>query len=217
MSATTLVAPGLEAEIEQLKNEIRELYPRSQAMRLEIGAKLLELQDKLGAPHGQRGTFIETVVTELHIPKSTCYELMEFARVKGEPEKFVRRLRQTLKWKQEPEDGTRERQATSRPHEKPYLRRRTQIHISVSPETREKLKKAVAKVNAAGPQAVKQLSERITREVFRAAAKIRSVRTQRSFSCSMRSLPTTTCSLRKRSVIYKEDGSVLVRLVKGCC
>ena len=84
MSSATLVAPELEAEIEQLKDEIRELYPRSQAMRIEIGAKLLELQDKLA--HYGNGTFIQTVVSELHIPKSTCYELMEFTRVKGEPE-----------------------------------------------------------------------------------------------------------------------------------
>jgi hypothetical protein len=34
-------------EIQQLKDEIRDLYPRSQIMRLEIGAKLLELQAKL--------------------------------------------------------------------------------------------------------------------------------------------------------------------------
>jgi len=168
MSATTLVAPALEAEIEQLKDEIRELYPRSQAMRLEIGAKLLELQEKL-AHHGN-GTFIETVVTELHIPKSTCYELMEFARVKGEPESLSG-IETNFDLEVEPEDGPGKGK-TSRPHEKHYPRR-TQIHISVSPETREKLKKAVAKVNAAGPQAVKQLSERITREVFRAAAKIR--------------------------------------------
>lgn len=84
MTSETLVAPELEAEIEQLKDEIRELYPRSQAMRIEIGAKLLELQAKLA--HYGNGTFIQTVVTELHIPKSTCYELMEFARVTGEPD-----------------------------------------------------------------------------------------------------------------------------------
>ena len=77
MSARTLVAPELDAEIEQLKDEIRELYPRSQAMRLEIGAKLLELQAKLA--HYGTGDFIQTVVSELHIPKSTCYHLMEFA------------------------------------------------------------------------------------------------------------------------------------------
>jgi hypothetical protein len=168
MCATTLVAPALEAEIEQLKDEIRELYPRSQAMRLEIGVKLLELQDKL-ARHGN-GTFIQTVVTELHIPKSTCYELMEFARVKPDPESSSGDWT-NFDLEVEPGEDTGKGK-TNRPHEKVYPRR-TQIHIAVSPETREKLKKAVAKVNAAGPQAVKQLSERITREVFRAAAKIR--------------------------------------------
>ena len=165
MSATTLVAPELEAEIEQLKDEIRELYPRSQAMRLEIGAKLLELQAKLA--HYGNGTFIQNVVTELHIPKSTCYELMEFARVKGEQESlsgFETNFEEGLG------EGTGEGKA-HRPHEKVYPRR-TQIHILVSKATREKLKKAVAKVNAAGAEAVKDLSERITQEVFRAAAKI---------------------------------------------
>lgn len=168
MSATTLVAPALEAEIEQLKDEIRELYPRSQAMRLEIGAKLLELQDKL-AHHGN-GTFIQTVVTELHIPKSTCYELMEFARVKSEPESLSGD-ETNFEIEEEPEEGSKEGKR-NRPHDKVYPRK-TQIHIVVSPATREKIKKAVAKVNAAGREAVLELSERITREVFRAAANIK--------------------------------------------
>ena len=168
MSATTLVAPALEAEIEQLKDEIRELYPRSQAMRLEIGAKLLELQDKL-AHHGN-GTFIQTVVAELHIPKSTCYELMEFARVKGELESLSGD-ETNFEIEEEPEEGRGEGKRNRR-HEKDYPRK-TQINIAVSEATREKIKKAVAKINAAGPEAVKQLSEAITREVFRAAAKVK--------------------------------------------
>jgi hypothetical protein len=168
MSPATLVAPELEAEIEQLKEEIRELYPRSQAMRLEIGAKLLELQDKLA--HYGNGTFIQTVVTELHIPKSTCYELMEFARVKGEPDSLSGD-ETNFEDDEEPGNGV-EGKKGHRTQEKVYPRR-TQIHITVSEATREQLKEAVAKVNAAGPQAVKQLSERITREVFRAAAKIK--------------------------------------------
>jgi hypothetical protein len=168
MSPATLVAPELEAEIEQLKEEIRELYPRSQAMRLEIGAKLLELQDKLA--HYGNGTFIQTVVTELHIPKSTCYELMEFARVKGEPDSLSGD-ETNFEDDEEPGNGTGGKKGHGT-QEKVYPRR-TQIHITVSEATREQLKEAVAKVNAAGPQAVKQLSERITREVFRAAAKIK--------------------------------------------
>jgi len=168
MSSATLVAPELEAEIEQLKDDIRELYPRSQMMRLEIGTKLLELQDKLA--HYGNGTFIQTVVTELHIPKSTCYELMEFARVKGEPDSLSG-FETNFENDEEPGNGTGRKKGHDT-QEKVYPRK-TQIHISVSPETRERLKKAVAKINAAGPKAVKQLSERITQEVFRAAAKIR--------------------------------------------
>jgi hypothetical protein len=168
MSATALLSPALEAEIEQLKDEIRELYPRSQAMRLEIGAKLLELQDKLA--HYGNGTFVQTVVTELRIPKSTCYELMEFARVNGELESLSGD-ETNFDLEVEPEEGSGERRRR-RPHEKVYPRK-TQIHIAVSEATREKIKKAVAKINAAGPEAVKQLSESITREVFRAAAKVK--------------------------------------------
>ncbi len=168
MSATTLVAPALEAEIEQLKDEIRELYPRSQAMRLEIGAKLLELQEKLA--HYGNGTFIQTVVTELHIPKSTCYELMAFAQVKSDP-KGSSDDWTNFEVEEEPEEGRGEGKR-NRTHEKAYPRK-TQIHIVVSPATREKLKKAVAKVNAAGREAVLELSERITREVFRAAANLK--------------------------------------------
>ncbi len=170
MSATTLIAPALEAEIEQLKDEIRELYPRSQAMRLEIGAKLLELQDKL-AHHGN-GTFIQTIVTELHIPKSTCYELMEFARVKGELESLSGDETNFDEGPEHYPEKLTSRDKEPRQYDKVYPRK-TQIHIAVSEATREKLKKAVAKVNAAGPEAVKQLSERITREVFRAAAKLK--------------------------------------------
>jgi hypothetical protein len=168
MSSATLVAPELEAEIEQLKDQIRELYPRSQVMRLEIGAKLLELQDKLA--HYGNGTFIQTVVTELHIPKSTCYELMDFARVKGEPDSLSDD-ETNFENDEEPGNGIGGKKGHGT-QDKVYPRR-TQIHICVSPETREKLKKAVAKISAAGPKAVKQLSERITQEVFRAAAKIK--------------------------------------------
>ena len=160
------VKAPIDQEIELLKDEIRELYPRSQIMRLEIGAKLLELQAKLA--HYGNGNFIQTVVSELHIPKSTCYELMEFARVKEDPESLST---DETNFEEEPEEGPGQGTAHRR-NEKIYPRR-TQIHIMVSPETREKLKKAVAKINAAGPKAVKQLSERITQEVFRAAAKIR--------------------------------------------
>jgi hypothetical protein len=166
MTPETLVASELETEIEQLKDEISELYPRSQAMRLEIGAKLLELQAKLA--HYGNGTFIETVVSELHIPKSTCYELMEFARVKGEPESLSGF---ETNFEEESVEDTGAGKALP-PQEKVYPRK-TQIQIVASPETREKLKKAVAKVNAAGREAVLDLSKRITREVFRAAAKIR--------------------------------------------
>jgi len=160
------VTAVLSQEIEELKDEIRELYPRSQAMRMEVGAKLLELQAKLA--HYGNGNFIETVTSELGIPKSTCYELMAFAKVSAESlsgdetnleEHLVGRGKHT---------SPRERDE----NEKVYPRK-TQIHIAVSETTREKLKKAVAKVNAAGPQAVKSLSQAITREVFRAAAKIK--------------------------------------------
>ena len=80
-------AKATEQQIGRVKDEIRELYPRSQEMRLQIGALLLALQALL-AHHGD-GVFIQTVVTELHIPKSTCYQLMDFARLRARTGKFV--------------------------------------------------------------------------------------------------------------------------------
>jgi hypothetical protein len=165
-TATAPLAPELDPDIEQLKADIRELYPRSQAMRREIGVKLLELQAKLA--HYGDGTFIQTVVTDLHIPKSTCYELMEFARVKEDPESLSDH---ETNFEDAPEESPTETQAP-RPTEQDYPRL-TQIHIAVSEATREKLKKAIAKINAAGPKVVKQFSERITQEVFRVADKIK--------------------------------------------
>jgi hypothetical protein len=166
------VKAPIDQEIELLKDEIRELYPRSQIMRLEIGAKLLELQAKLA--HYGDGNFIQTVVSELHIPKSTCYELMEFARVKEDPESLSTD-ETNFEEEQDPEKQTHyggRAAHSSRQYDKVYPRK-TQIHIAVSEATREKIKKAVAKINAAGPEAVKQLSRAITREVFRAAAKVK--------------------------------------------
>ena len=71
-------------EIEAIKQEIRELYSscqklntRYQSRRLELGVKLLQLQEMLACHH--KGTFINTT-DELGIPKSTVYDLLAFAK-----------------------------------------------------------------------------------------------------------------------------------------
>lgn len=65
-------------QIEELKNEIRDLYPRWQTLRLELGIKLLKLQ--AGIAHYGDGTFTKIVTVELGIPHTTAYRLIEFAK-----------------------------------------------------------------------------------------------------------------------------------------
>ncbi len=65
-------------QIEDLKQEIRELFPGYQTRRLELGIKLLLLQEML-AHHGN-GSFIKTVKLELKIPHTTAYELLKHAK-----------------------------------------------------------------------------------------------------------------------------------------
>jgi hypothetical protein len=65
-------------EIEELKQDIRELFPGYQTRRLELGIKLLQLQEMLS--HHGNGTFIKTVKLELKIPTQTAYDLLNYAK-----------------------------------------------------------------------------------------------------------------------------------------
>ena len=69
-------------EIEAVKQEIRELLSAYQTRRLELGIKLLQLQEML-AHHGN-GTFNKTVKLELKIPHSTVYDLIDYAKAEIE-------------------------------------------------------------------------------------------------------------------------------------
>jgi hypothetical protein len=53
-------------DIEDIKQEFRELLPAYQTRRLELGIKLLRLQEMLS--HHGNGTFNKTVKLELKIP-----------------------------------------------------------------------------------------------------------------------------------------------------
>ena len=82
---TATVEPKVKAtkkEIEAIKQEIRELLPAYQTRRLELGIKLLRLQEML-AHHGN-GTFNKTVKVELKIPHGTMYDLIDYAKAEIE-------------------------------------------------------------------------------------------------------------------------------------
>jgi len=63
--------------LEQLKAEIKALLPSYQTRRLELGIKLIRLQEML-AHHG-KGTFTDVATKELKIPHSTVYDLIDYA------------------------------------------------------------------------------------------------------------------------------------------
>src|ERR1700686_1358059 len=65
-------------EIEAIKQEIRELYHNYKTRRLEVGMKLLQLQELL-ADH-DKGTFGTVTTEELKIPRATVYDLINFAK-----------------------------------------------------------------------------------------------------------------------------------------
>jgi len=69
-------------EIEDVKQEIRELYTSYQTRRLELGIKLAQLQEMLANHH--KGTFITVATEELGIPKATVYDLIAFAKAEKE-------------------------------------------------------------------------------------------------------------------------------------
>jgi len=73
-------------QIEQLKDEIRELLPAYQSRRLELGMKLLQLQEML-ANHN-KGQFTAVATEELGIPRSTVYDLIDFAKAEIERVQF---------------------------------------------------------------------------------------------------------------------------------
>src|SRR5579862_4488180 len=66
-----------KTEIADLKREIKSLFSNYKTRRLELGIKLLELQEALAMP--RTGTFVSYVRDELGIPTSTCYDIMKDA------------------------------------------------------------------------------------------------------------------------------------------
>src|SRR6266478_1094470 len=68
---------SVKKEIEVLKDKIRELFPAYQTRRLELSLTLYELR-KLTAHH-KTGNFTDIVVNELGIPRSTVYDLLDYA------------------------------------------------------------------------------------------------------------------------------------------
>ena len=65
-------------QIEDLKDAIRELYHDYQTRRLELGMRLLQLQDML-ADH-DKGTFGTVATQELGIPRATVYDFINLAK-----------------------------------------------------------------------------------------------------------------------------------------
>jgi len=161
------------AQIEELKKEIRDLYPRWQTLRLELGIKLLTLQ--AGTAHHGDGTFTKIVTVELGIPHTTAYRLIEFA--KGE----IIRLSQNGTNDDDPFDEVNmarildtayKGKVPRRPKRNPNYGRELQLRfVFFNKDTRLAVLKAwtIVKSHRA---AVKTLSATIGKEVLRAAADI---------------------------------------------
>lgn len=70
-------AKATNQDVEELKTEIRKLYSNYQTRRLELGMKLLQLQQML--VHFGTGTFTHVATVELKIPHATMYRLLDYA------------------------------------------------------------------------------------------------------------------------------------------
>jgi hypothetical protein len=68
-------------EIEDLKQEIRDLLAHYQTRRLQLGCALIKLQGML-AHHG-KGTFTTVATVELKIPHSTVYDTIDYAKAEA--------------------------------------------------------------------------------------------------------------------------------------
>jgi hypothetical protein len=164
-------------EIEALKEEIRELYPKYLTRRLELGLKLLKLQEMLA--HPGNGTFITTAVDDLGIPRSTVYELVDFAKAE---------VARVLKEKQsenrkDSDDSSMDWEDIyklvladwkgNKPVRKPKPQNKgTQLHFIFDDDTRREVLSAWAVLKKkASKKFLKTLAYKIAKEVINAAAK----------------------------------------------
>ena len=68
---------SVKKEIEALKDKIRELFPAYQTRRLELSLTLYKLREMTA--HHKTGNFTDIAVNELGIPRSTVYDLLDYA------------------------------------------------------------------------------------------------------------------------------------------
>jgi hypothetical protein len=171
--------------VERLKEEIRHLYPAYQTRRLELGLKLYQLREMTA--HYGNGSFTKIAVDELGIPRSTVYELIDFADAE------LKRLEKESLSKNETNSDEDDAVFTfdwGNPQEvahlmrlfypkgipkpkrkpKPYIKT-TQLHLILDRSTRLKVA-AAWKVLRQHREVHKSLCEKIAREVVDAAAKV---------------------------------------------
>jgi hypothetical protein len=179
-------------EVEDLKTEIRELYSNYQTRRLELGMKLLQLQQMLA--HYGTGTFTHVATVELKIPHATVYRLLDHAEAEI---KRLRRLSQNGTKSDcevdfnDPEEVAHllqlfEEEAI-RDNDEAYLRRKpkkekqyiSMVHLKfVFPQrTRNRVARAW-KVVRGDEEAMKKLSWKIAKEVLHAATRLKKTANQ---------------------------------------
>jgi len=179
-----VVKQPTKQEIEELKKEIRELLPHYHTRRLELGIKLIRLQDML-AHHGN-GTFTKVATVELKIPHSTVYDLIDYAEAEI---KRVERLSgkrtnaDTDVDLSDPEEVAellrRFEEEAERVNDVAYLRRKPkkakqyikmiQIKFILPASSRKRVARAW-QILRQDEAAMKKLTWRIAREVVRAAS-----------------------------------------------
>jgi hypothetical protein len=181
--------PSLNSQIDDLKKNIRELWPEYQARRLELGLTLYKLRELTA--HKKTGTFTHIVVDELKIPRSTVYDLLDFAE--GELKRIEREMSKFRTKAQGEADPTIVDVDFSDPEQmeellriaypegvppkqkrKPirYLSERgSQIHLMLDYDTRLEVA-AAWKLIRPNKKTMKRLCYRLAKEIINAAAKI---------------------------------------------
>jgi hypothetical protein len=181
--------PSLNIQIGDLKKKIRELWPEYQTRRLELGLTLYKLRELTA--HKKTGTFTHVVVDELKIPRSTVYDLLDFAE--AELKRLEREMSKFRTKAQGEEDPTIMDVDFSDPEQmeeflkiaypegvppkqkrKPirYLSERgSQIHLMLDYDTRLEVA-AAWKLIKPNKKIMKRLCYRLAKEIINAAAKI---------------------------------------------
>jgi len=188
-TAESKVSAPTGPEIEDLKAEIRALFPDYLTRRFELGMKLIQLQKMLA--HPGNGTFTEVATIELKIPHSTVYDLIDFAEAEAarlkklslsenrtdpdnidvdldDPEEVARLLEL---FKQEAE-REKDLEYLHRPPRKPKpYKKDVNLHLIVNRDTRVATVRAW-KVLKRYKQVHEKLCYKLAKEVIRAAAKL---------------------------------------------